>query len=364
MVVVFHLWANDCTRAASLIRNSFLFVDFFFVLSGMVITLSYGRKLADGLSITRFMGLRLGRTYPLHAFMMVLFLAANLALGLAGLRDAGRGAMSPPDDVTNFFRNLFLVQIFSGPNGVYWNVPSWSIAAEIWTYLIFAFLFRHAGRFIVPIALAVAVAAALWLLSIGGIAQNHDNALIRSMYGFALGCLAAQLVLRWPGTFGLGSAAATSLEIGLVVAVILFVERIGAAPASVLAGPLFLIAVLTFAAERGGVSRLLMRRPFVLIGTLSYSVYMTHFFLERRIRAVMKLVEHRTGLILLVEPGRALPELATSAMVVFVTLSIVIAVAFLSYRWIERPGQIWSRGLILGRRRPSIDAAEARTGAF
>lgn len=54
-------------------RNAYLFVDFFFVLSGFVIASTYQERIAGGFSVWRFMLLRLGRLYPLHIAVLVAF---------------------------------------------------------------------------------------------------------------------------------------------------------------------------------------------------------------------------------------------------------------------------------------------------
>ena len=70
--------------------GGWLWVDFFFVLSGFVIAASCGERLASGFAVRRFMLLRLGRIYPLHITML-----ADLALAATVLVFAReRGAIS------------------------------------------------------------------------------------------------------------------------------------------------------------------------------------------------------------------------------------------------------------------------------
>lgn len=53
MVALFHLRVPSHLDGAALVRNASLFVDFFFVLSGFVITASYAQRLAGGFGIWR-----------------------------------------------------------------------------------------------------------------------------------------------------------------------------------------------------------------------------------------------------------------------------------------------------------------------
>ena len=67
----FHIDSHVYTNA--FLRHAGLFVDFFFVLSGFVITHAYGRKLASPDNVREFVIRRFGRLWPLHAVMLLLF---------------------------------------------------------------------------------------------------------------------------------------------------------------------------------------------------------------------------------------------------------------------------------------------------
>jgi peptidoglycan/LPS O-acetylase OafA/YrhL len=52
---------NSHVSDLALLANSYLFVDFFFVLSGFVIAADYERRLREGFGVWRFALLRFGR---------------------------------------------------------------------------------------------------------------------------------------------------------------------------------------------------------------------------------------------------------------------------------------------------------------
>ena len=71
----------DATAISTLlhfIANSYLFVDFFFVLSGFVMSTSYQNRLMHGSGVGKFMSLRFGRVYPLHISMLACFIGFKL----------------------------------------------------------------------------------------------------------------------------------------------------------------------------------------------------------------------------------------------------------------------------------------------
>src|SRR5206468_679256 len=51
---------------------------------------------------------------------------------------------------------------------------------------------------------------------------------------------------------------------------------------SVAAPYIFALVVLVFAFEAGSASAILRLRPLVVLGTISYSIYMTHLFIAKR----------------------------------------------------------------------------------
>ena len=73
-VILFHSSFNFGSEPISFVKNSYLFVDFFFILSGFVMSYAYKNKIAQGLSFSNYILLRLGRIYPLHLFMLLVFI--------------------------------------------------------------------------------------------------------------------------------------------------------------------------------------------------------------------------------------------------------------------------------------------------
>ena len=78
LVALHHFSANGAIAALPLIRNAWLFVDFFFVLSGFVITHAYSRKLQSGREVGAFTLRRFARLWPLHVAVLGAFVALEL----------------------------------------------------------------------------------------------------------------------------------------------------------------------------------------------------------------------------------------------------------------------------------------------
>jgi len=347
MVVLLHFTTQGHISALPVVRNGFLFVDFFFVLSGFVIGSSYGQRLAEGYSIKHFIWLRLGRVYPLHFFVLMVFLGFEITFALFMNDMADRKPFEGIYSPTILSYSFLLVQIFVGPDATPWNGPSWSIAAEVWTYLIFGFLLRYVFRFAIPICLAIIVVASIVLSQLTDryIAVFHDGALLRCIFGFSFGIIGWRLA-DWVGRLRFGRWGDHVVELAVALGVVVFVWFAGAGPLSLAAPLMFFLAVLVFSREAGVVSRLLKCAPFILVGALSYSIYMIHGFLLYRFVNGLSLVERFTALDL-VQSADGHNSVGGGAlfgdMMSILFLAIVICASWFSYRFIELPGQRFVR---------------------
>jgi peptidoglycan/LPS O-acetylase OafA/YrhL len=131
LVALFHLDAYSHLYGVPFLRNSWLFVDFFFVLSGFVIAANYQQRLLDGFGAGRFLLLRLGRLYPLHFAMLALFIGFELLKVLKRVLIPALVSVnsvvpfSAPQEAPNtIVANLLLVQSLHVFDFLTWNVPA------------------------------------------------------------------------------------------------------------------------------------------------------------------------------------------------------------------------------------------------
>lgn len=325
MVALFHLRVQSHVSELGLVRNAYLFVDFFFVLSGFVIAAGYGERLAGGFGFWRFMLLRFGRVYPLHLAVLIGFLVL------------GGASLATPNDSKAFFAHLFLLHglgFISVP--VWGNVPSWSISTEFFIYLIFAALLRtlRRGALWVMMAAVVAIPVLICVTS-GGMRDADGYQLARGIYGFAAGMLAWRAFIALRGRF----RPAGTAELAAVLALCAFVSSAGDNAWSVLAPAIFATVIVVFACEAGPVSRVLRHPGFTLLGSASYSIYMVHYFVARRAADVVALAD-RSGI-----PVRAYlgVERWAGDFALTLYLLMVIATSLLTYKTIEGPCRSWFR---------------------
>lgn len=363
IVVLYHVLDDVSGLSVPFIRHGGLFVDFFFVLSGFVIGSSYGQRLAEGYSVGAYMIQRFFRIYPLHFFMLLAFLAFEIVFALFAPGAAARQPFEGVYSVPELLSSLFLVQIFYGPDILPWNGPSWSIAAEFWTYLIFAVAIRLRPKWIVPLCVATALLAPLYLgyLTDRNIGVFHDGALVRCLFGFAMGVLCWKL----PDAIrerALPAWADQLLELGAVALTVTFVALVGIDRLSLAAPFVFACAVAIFSRQRGAISRILQLQPFVIVGNLSYSIYMIHWFLLWRYLNVMGVVERLTGLNL-VATGNGHTGLTGGPLVQGISTAIflvgVLVTAHITYTLIEQPGRKLGQMIVRRQAKPAALPASA-----
>src|SRR5438128_9980059 len=184
LVVLFRFHGYSPIYTNAVVRNSYLFVDFFFVLSGFVIAWNYSDRLDSWPGVRKFLILRLGRVYPLHLFMLLCFVAWETLRLLSHTE----GTFTGPNSPSAVISNLFLVQSLGLHDSLTWNGPSWSISTEMWTYVVFALVCAWLGmRNWMLLMAALAAPVLLALLSKSGMDTTFDWGMIRCLFGFALG---------------------------------------------------------------------------------------------------------------------------------------------------------------------------------
>src|SRR5260370_10144867 len=303
-VALFHLQAYSHLYEFSLLRHSYLFVDFFFVLSGFVITANYRAKLLSGFSVWQFMFLRFGRLYPLHFATLVALVRLEVVRyrfdGLLG-GEVGH-KFSGPHSVQAIVTNILLIQSLHVHDGLTWNMARWSVSVEFYTYAIFAIalLFLRSWIYLF-IAFVVVIAPIFLFIFAGHIDVQYDFGIIRCVLGFFIGfiCYDLYIIMKQGNSFRNHTfAIVTSAEIACVGLITSFVCFCGDGPPSLAAPAVFGLAVFTFSFEGGFVSKILKARPFVFLGALSYSIYMVHVLVQIGMRYALQLAEKKRAIVL------------------------------------------------------------------
>ncbi|WLB47967.1 acyltransferase [Bradyrhizobium ottawaense] len=330
----------DC----SFFKSAWLLVDLFFVLSGMVMGLSYIENDFTRFSLREFMIRRLARVYPLHIVMLL----ANLVFRLLriGLVMAGVVVAAPMvfevNNAYSFGLNVLLLHSMGFIDYLSWNAPSWSISVEFYTYLVFGLIVLLALRmrslsllYVLSGLLAVgSLVFIIFVLEKKSLELQTDFGLLRCLVGFFLGVLMVRIVDRLPAKPA--PAVQGALQFIVMISSVALVSLAETNPAATFLAPvmfaIFLGSLLAFP-DALLVPRILVAKPLVWLGRRSYSIYMVHALVvllaEYCVRAV------GAGRIAALDSSWAgLP--ATLNLVV--SLAAVLVVSHFTYLYVEIPG--------------------------
>jgi peptidoglycan/LPS O-acetylase OafA/YrhL len=334
LIAIFHFHIDSPISMSVFVRHSWMLVDFFFVLSGFVITHAYAGRLESAESRVTFLTRRFARLWPLHVTMLGLFILLEL------YRYATTGAGFTGDrSVFAIVTNLALLQSMHFHEQLTWNTPSWAVSTEFYTYIVFAMLCGAAltatRRVLAAFFAITGSLAVLIFVSRYGMHETFDFGFFRCLYGFFAGVLVYEAWRRWqprPGTFGEIAA--------VVIAVIYLLYAPGHTVAEYFAVPVFAIMVFVFAGDSGAVSRLLAARPVEKLALWSLAIYLVQMFIITLIFSALD-----TAHLNLTRMGSDGSEMVVlnnpllSSAVTLIYLAVVIAVGALACRYIEIPAQ-------------------------
>ncbi len=336
-VALSHLKFSNVVTDSAFVNHSWLFVDFFFVLSGFVLSHSYFYN--GGFKFGPFLKARVARLYPLHLYTLLLFVIFEFLKFF--LYEKGWVSFNnPPFEDNNFltfWQNIFLLQSLNVYDSLSWNTPSWSISAEFYSNLAIAALLLfmalrqgfHRSAFIF-IALGVGILSFIFLKQIAGgklALVMYDWGWLRCFYGFSLGMLAYAVYVHLPRPEKLSRFMLSFIEIFLVIGSIWLIT-VHKNTNEIFIPLFFSMAIVCFAFEGGLVSALLKKRFFLLSGEISYSLYLNHALVAIVIQKIAgRFVDMDV-------PGLSL-------MVTAAYLVIVWGYSFLTYRLVEKPCRQW-----------------------
>ena len=335
IIVLFHSQFYADTQPNIFVRHGYVFVDFFFILSGFVIAYSYQDKILNGIGFKKFMLLRFARLYPLHLFILFVWIPY---VGIKMyLYQQGIGVTDPTiiNNIMTFLKNIFLLQ---GIGSISWNYPSWSIGVEFYTYgFFFLVMFLSIKstnniRFIMIVLISLAVY--IMALNDECILINFFKCISEFFFGVIVyyGYKNIYIEIKKP-------IVATLLEISSLMLMIYLVSNIAQGNNyEHYTVVLFMAIVYLFAIENIGVmSKLLSMDLFQYLGKISYSIYMTHaIIVTGTYNVLIYLFKLNKGDVVGV-PSGVIFKYAVYLDIFFII--IVLGLSSLTYKYIEIPGQ-------------------------
>lgn len=274
-------------------------VAFFFVLSGFVLSLGYGQRVADGtFSTGRFMLSHVSRFYPLHLLTMAVTMALDARLGQTY-------------SMAQIVPNVFLVHTWFASD--YYihvaNGVSWFLCDIIFFYTVFACLYRLLMRLRVGtlclLALVLVAAYVPLALSVPDKDVNsilYAYPLLRAI-DFSLGIVLCRF---WRSECSeriaervrkMGVAGATCVELSMVAVLVaawaVYESTCTQLRCALLFWPVMPLVVYVLAlvdGAKGCISRLFRWPPMMWLGRISFEFYLVHLIMMRTMLHVLHLL--------------------------------------------------------------------------
>jgi peptidoglycan/LPS O-acetylase OafA/YrhL len=264
------------------VPEAWLAVDFFFVLSGVVIANAYQGRLEQGLPVLGFLRIRLARFYPLY------FIGLLLGVGVAVI-----GAASTPGTILGWlaFALFMLPSPFFADRLYPLNVQAWSLGYEILVNLLYAHWRKslEGYRLVCIVALAGLALTALAMLGKDGLAAGPywgwDQAVVgmaRVLYSFGFGLLIHRMDKAWIP------------KVNPWILLILLAIFLSAKPLAAfrnyfcLASVLLFFPLVTLLGLVNEPSDGYSARIFSFLGNASYGIYILHYPIVYLVDAALK----------------------------------------------------------------------------
>jgi peptidoglycan/LPS O-acetylase OafA/YrhL len=318
-VLLFHLGAAG-------VPGGFVGVDVFFVISGYLMTrIIVGESAAGSFSLANFYARRFRRILPALLATVMVTLALGYEMLMPGeYAAAGKSAVASAASLSNVFF-YFNTGYFDGAAELMPLLHTWSLGVEEQFYLIWPVLlmaaWRLSGRSHRMLMIVIAGCALLSFgCSVAWLAVDAKAAFY--MLPSRLWELAAGgLIVFLPASRFSDFAALPGLA--LIIGAALWLTKMSPFPGANALAPVVGAAMVIAGSRASLPARTLAWPPMVLLGRISYSLYLWHWPI----------------IVFWKEYNNAVPDMIESAGLA----ALSIAVAWLSWRFIEQPFRHKSR---------------------
>jgi len=313
------------------------FVQFFFTLSGFVIYFNYKDKIKNFENIKFFIKKRFFRLYPLHIFFLILFLLIEIIkfLAINYYNVDVNSEIFVKNDYLSFFANIFLLHTFLVDYT--FNTPSWSISAEFYTYVLFAFLIIFNSRYKISFLVIVII----YFFRINdevsfGASHSAYRSFLDCIYGFYWGVIFCKLYISLEkNKYYLKYKDAISL----ILIFFTFFSIINFSKNQLFLLPVVFGCLIFFSCDldkQSILGKFICNKFFVYLGSISYSIYMSHLFVFWIINNLLKYIFNLKTFI--DDDGFSKLDLnifQSSLLVLFCYFATIIFSHF-SYKYIEK----------------------------
>ncbi len=306
-----------------ILKEGFIGVSFFFILSGFILAYNYRDSFLDkSISKTDFYIARIARIYPVH--LLCLLIAVPITL-----KDV---SFNLSTWLTQLFFNATLTQSFIPIKYIYFsfNSPSWSISNELFFYLLFPFLIIIGSkvkdnRYKKGLLTMSILLIPFLMLIIPAEYYKHFfyvNPFFR-VFDFIIGLILFEIYLNIKNKQR--TINYDVLEVTSILLLLLFFIFHTWVPLVMRYSiyywiPMSLI-ILVFSFQSGLISKFLSNKTLMYLGEISFGLYMFH-------QLVLKYF---------IDLNKSYFHIANEYYIILIIFTVSLIVSFISFIWFEKP---------------------------
>ncbi|HEX6889851.1 MAG TPA: acyltransferase [Chryseolinea sp.] len=332
----------------SFVSGGWLWVDFFFVLSGFIIFYVYGKNFEASVprnAYWKYIGARFARVYPLHFFTLIWCTVCTIIINsLANGMDPFFASIFDLNAVPASLLMLQSVHLFDMTP---LNTPSWSLSTEWWVYMLFPFLVPLFVRssssvkviaFILTAGVYVFVRFVINPMGFTGegtgptINVTFDFGLLRCLAGFLLGML---IYVLYKSRFGYN---VLKRDLTFLIVSIFIIGGLHFGFDEFLILSLFPVLILCASYNDTGVKSFFDLRPLQRLGDWSFSIYMVHVPLIFLLW-IYQLKKNPAQFADFIKLAQSPPDYSTGVVVCIGLVVLTLSIAALTYRYVEVPAR-------------------------
>lgn len=288
-------------------------VQIFWMLSGFVFAAVYFSNDVSGRS---FFWARFARLYPLH----LLTLLSVLVLQTLSTAIVGHEQLFTNNDLYHFILQLLFVSYWGWENGHSFNGPIWSVSVEIMIYILFWFILPIIKKS--KINFSIIISIYFWILA--------HIFLTSFYYIFECGSyfFAGAALYKWYKNTKVSAAIFGTIALIFLTSGVLLVMY---KPEwrFLFAIPLIALGTIGIALAFHSSTPKKSMRPIQKVGDLTYGIYLWHIPLQISALILIKWLD--------------VQWIVYSPIFLFAYIAIVLATAWMSYRFFELPMRVWLR---------------------
>jgi peptidoglycan/LPS O-acetylase OafA/YrhL len=341
-ILLFHFTPNGLRWDAHpwvslypLIDIGYVFVSFFFLISGFILSYNYSFR-EKPVNAVDFWMARLSRLYPIYALTMLVSIPFLInEWHVRSHKQFWEGVIATPLLMQGWFPRL----------ATFWMTVTWTLSCEVMLYLAFPWLVRL--RWPRSMGKLLAMFAGFWIIGLIPhsvyIVRNPDHlAAMADRYSdgiwintlkytplpyvctFLAGLTLGHILETWRPT---ARARTIAGVVGFGAAYGMVYHLVERTPYILIHGglmtPIFALMILSLSGP-GFFARVFSFPPLLVIGTSTYALYLLHF----------------NGMLLL-QQHKVMEHLHLARFDPWISYVLVVVVAVAARKWVEHPAQIW-----------------------